>query len=259
MKKLLVLLALGCGYVFHASADTFSIPKDGKLSLNWVQNAWNNRENEANQKQIADFLITKPKLPDNDFATAWQTARLVYFIGNYGVGEKRFVSSSEGVKLFDYGAKAGSIAIKLNKNAVEGYYWYAIDLGSYGLAKGILASAMHASDGMDALRKAMKIDPTYQWYGSSRILGRYYQELPMIFGGSSKKALNLLTKATNKAPDYDNNWVFLGQYYLSEDDYRNADLACTKAYDIPAVDGKYEDMRFKREASECMSKAKRHL
>lgn len=240
------------------SSTAFSIPANAPLTAQLVDNCWNNREDTTNQKIIADYLMTAPAVPSN-YETAWKTARLVYFIGNYGVGEKRFVNSDEGVTLFDYGAKAGLAAQALNANGLEGYYWYAIDLGSYGLAKGVLAAASGAKDGMAALQKAKAIDASYQWYGSSRILGRYYQELPGMFGGSSDKALALIKASTDSAPKFKNNWVFLGQYYISVSQYDKALDACKTALSLPAVDGKYEEMRYTAEAKRCISKAQSKL
>jgi tetratricopeptide (TPR) repeat protein len=241
--------------VGHATTSQFSLPQGTVLTPEVLDKCWANRHNKVNQKIIADYLLTEPKLSVNSYELAWRTAQLVSFIGNFGIGEKRFVDTKEGVKLFNYGAELGKIAYKLEPKKVEGYYWFAINLGSYGLAKGILSAAAHAGEGMDALKKAHAIDPSYQWYGSSRILARYYQELPGIFGGSNKKALSMFEEATTKAPEFDNNWLFLGRFYLYTKDYQEALAACTKAVELPALDGRSEEMRYKREAKECVNKA----
>lgn len=254
-KILFTLLAASCSW---AIAGTYNIVPATPLSVKVLDDAWNNRENTTNQKIIADYLTTKPDVPQ-DYETAWKTARLVYFIGNYGIGEKTYVSTPAGAQLFDYGVSAAKVATSLKPNGLEGLYWYAVDLGSYGLAKGVMAAAKGAGPGMDALKKAMSIDPTYQYYGSSRILGRYYQELPGLMGGSNKKALALLTTATDKAPQFRSNWLFLGRYYLSVSDYQNALDACQKAVNSSALDGRYEEIRYLREANECVATAKGNL
>lgn len=258
-----MLKTIGVSLLIMATSSyattTITIPAAGsRLTLDWLSSAWNSREDVNNQVAIANYLMTEPQISRN-YEIAWQTARLVYFIGNYGAGEKRFVDTKAGVKLFNYGVEAGKLAVSLNPEKVEGNYWYAIDLGSYGLAKGIISAAINASDGMDALKKAMSIDPSYHWYGSSRILGRYYQELPVLFGGSSEKAKQMLTLASNKAPEYDNNWLFLGRFYLKRGFYKEALNVCEKAESLPNVDGISEEARFKREANECISKAKANL
>lgn len=243
---------------FAADSNSFTTPASNQLDVKFLDSAWSSRENLTNQKQIATYLLTEPTVPQ-DYEAAWKTARLVYFIGNYGYGEKSLLKTADGVKLFDYGVSAAKIATGLKPTAVEGQYWYAVDLGSYGLAKGVMASAKGAGPGMDALKKAIATDPTYQNYGSSRILGRYYQELPGLMGGSNKKALELLTTATDKAPQFKNNWVFLGQYYLSVDEYQKALDSCQKAIGLPIADGKFEDLRYSREANECVTSAQAKL
>lgn len=249
-----VLIGLTVNGFCKDGTSSFSLAAGTPLTDDLVDTCWANRENETNQKAIADYLMTKPAVP-SDYATSWKTARLVYFIGNYGVGQDRFVDSSDGVSLFDYGAKAGLQAQALKPNAVEGYYWYAIDLGSYGLAKGVLASARNAKPGMAALEKAKQINPQYEGYGSSRILGRYYQELPGMWGGDMKKAAVLIKGAADSAPTYRNNWVFLGQYYIEAGDYVKANAACTKATQLPPTDGVYEEKRYMTEANACLKKA----
>jgi tetratricopeptide (TPR) repeat protein len=236
----------------------FNIESNAKLTVALLDKCWENRENEKNQKIIANYLMTKPTIPNN-FEIAWKMARLIYFIGNYGIGEQRFTDTKEGVKLFEYGYNAGIIAKKIEPKKVEGYYWYAINLGSYGLAKGILSAAKNASAGMDALKEAQNIDPEYHWYGSSRILGRYYQELPSFFGGDDEKSLNLFKIAIEKAPQYNNNWVFLGKFYNHTKNYESAIYACNKALSITPVDGKYENKRFIKEANLCIKYAQKEL
>lgn len=236
-----------------------TIPSDTKLTVTLLDKLWDNREHKLNQEKIASYLMTEPKIP-NDFDIAWRTARIVYFIGNFGIGVDRYIDSKEGVKLFRYGYKAGEIAKTLNPNRVEGYYWYAVNLGSYGLAKGILSAASNAGNGMKALRQAITIDPSYQGYGSSRILGRYYQELPRIFGGSKEKALLYMKNAINNANKYKDNWLFLGRYYLTiEKDYLKAKKTCEQVLLQPSLSGKFEDMRYNNEANACIKKATEKL
>ncbi len=259
INKNTLLAAILAGSVFSGYAkDTadagFSLEAGTPLTEAVVDSCWASREDEDNQKIIADYLMTKPEVPKN-YATSWKTARLVSFIGNFGVGQSRFVDTSKGVDLFDYGAKAGLQAQTLKPKSVEGYLWYAVDLGSYGLAKGVLAAASGAKPGMAALEKARAINPSYEGYASQRILGRYYQELPGMFGGDMKQAESLIKGATDAAPKYRNNWVFLGQYYIAAGKYESANLACKKVLELPETEGKYEEMRFTKEANACLKKA----
>ena len=265
MKKSLISIILGFSLVSGAYALDNATTKNSIAGYSLMTDAgldqsWNNREKLTSKEQteLANYYLTKPTLPSS-YSIAWKTSRFVYFLGNYGVGEKRFVSAddkTEGVKLFDFGVNAGKIAMDLDPSKVEGYYWYAVDLGSYGLAKGIIAAASSAGDGMDALKAAKKLDPSYQWYGSSRILGRYYQELPGIFGGSDKKALALYEEATKKGANSSVNWLYLGRYYLKDGKVNKGLEMCTKGLSLPNADGALEESRYRRELNECVKDAR---
>lgn len=233
--------------------NSLSLDLSTPLSEKLLDEIWSKREDVDNQKKIADYLITKPTIPNN-YAIAWKVARLICFIGNYGYGKPIFVGKY-GAKFFQYGIEAGEVATKVNSEGKEGLYWKAVDMGSYGLAAGVLASAMKAGPGMKALQKVHDLDITYDGYGSSRILGRYYQELPFIFGGSMSKAEKLLKEATDSNPKFRNNWVFLGQFYLAKKNKPLAKAACEKVLTLPETEGKYEEMRYTEEANICIAKA----
>ena len=239
--------------VYSLDNNSLSLNVNNPLTEKLLDDIWSKREDENNQKIIADYLITKPTIP-NDYAIAWKVARLVCFIGNYGYGKPIFVGK-DGAKFFKYGIEAGEIATKINSTGKEGLYWKAVDMGSYGLAAGVIASAMKARPGMEALKKVMDIDITYDGYGAPRILGRYYQELPFLFGGSMSKAEELIKEATTSNPTYRNNWVFLGQYYLAKKNKVEAKAACEKVLTLPETVGKYEEMRYTEEARTCIAKA----
>ncbi len=241
-----------------------TIDSNTKLSIKLLNLWWDNREDINNQKILINYFLIKndtSNLPQN-YELLWKTARLIYFIGNYGEGKKIFIDSKNkdsAIIIFNYGAEVGKLASKLQPNSVEGHYWYAINLGSYGLAKGILASAMYAKSGMNSLKTANVIDSKYNWCGSSRILGRYNQELPYIIGGSSSLAKGLLLDAVDKCPTFNNNWLFLGNYYNSLKDYTNALASCNVAKKLKSLDGKYEDVRYQAEINECIALATQHL
>ena len=257
MRKvfLLGLICVACAAMSFAADAKFSIAANSQLTEELLDSCWANRETVANQKIIADYLLTNPAVP-NDYAKAWKTARLVSFIGSYGADAKKFGTTPQGVQLFDYGVKAAQIATTLQPNQIEGVFWYAVDLGSYDAVKGGIGGA---SKWIDAVKQANAIDPTYYYYGSNRMLGVYYQILPGILGGSNSKALQYLTTATIKAPQFRNNWLTLGQYYLNTKDYKNALANCQKVLTLPKIDGKFEEMKYTRDANKCISAAQAKL
>jgi hypothetical protein len=121
MKKISLSLLLGLcsasGFAATLATNSapFLIESNQALSVQFLDSAWSNREILNNQKLIAEYLNSNPEV-SKDYEIAWKTARLVYFIGNYGYGEKKFVGTSNGVKLFDYGVSAAKIRVNASKS-----------------------------------------------------------------------------------------------------------------------------------------------
>lgn len=260
-KKIIFILwtVLSMSAVFAANdaSQAVQVSSNKGLSVAWLDSSWNNREELTNQTTYINYL-QKLDASNNgfpaDYETCWKAARMIYFLGNYGVGEKQFATGDSGIEFFDYGVRLAKQAIALNPEGVEGHYWYAVNLGSYGLVKGIMASAMNAKSGMKSLEFVRTHDNSYQWNGANRILGKYYYKLPTMFGGNKDKGLASLLKATQEV-DYSNNWIFLGQYYLAQKNGPSALKSCQRALQSPKVDGKYEEKRYTYEAQECIAEA----
>ncbi len=210
-----------------------------QMTVSSLDIAWSKRESEEEQNMILAWLQTEPKVPQN-FDIAWRIARLVYFSGNFGLGEQQ--SRDVLVKLYSYGYKAGELAKILNSNRVEGHYWYAVDLGSYGLAKGVFKALTNAPIGRDALLEAAKIDASYQWGGPYRVLGRYYQELPSVLSfGDKKIAQQYFEKAIDLGKNYALNKIYLGILKKELGDKEGAKKLFLEAQKLPEIEGKEEE------------------
>lgn len=170
---------------------------------------WENRAQKSTQEEILKFLKSNPTIP-NDFETSWRMARLAYFIGHFGLGET--LKQAEQMQVFDVGYRAAEIAKNLEPKRVEGYYWYAINIGKYSLAKGKLTALKNAKLGRDTLLKAAQIDPAYHWGGPYRVLGKYYQDVPSgISFGDKKIAEEYFKKAIEISPNFRLNFLYLSR------------------------------------------------
>ncbi len=220
-----------------------------QITENMLDKLWNNRESADGENDIHNFFASEILIP-KDFNTSWKIARRVYYYGNFCLQDK--TAKSDKTKLFKYGYEAGKMAKELEPKKVEGYYWYAINLGSYGLSKGIFSALNNAKPGRDALLEAAKIDPKYQWCGPLRILGRYYQEVPggLISFGDKKIAEDYFTKAIQNCPEFRLNIMYLGILKKKAGDKANALDLFKKAQMLPEVDGKNEEKRYSKELAE---------
>lgn len=204
---------------------------------------WENRQNVEGQKNILAFISEGETIPQN-FDIAWRVARLVYFAGNFGVGYDTFKKDKK-MEIFKYGYEAADIARKTKTDRVEGYYWYAVNLGSYGLAKGMFSALGYAEEARDSLLKSAQLDPKYHWGGPYRVLGRFYQEVPTFISfGDKKKAEEYFNKAIEIAPDYRLNTIDLGVLKKQQGKIDLALELLQEARTKPNVDGVLEESRY---------------
>ena len=189
-----------------------TIDADKVAKLATLNDLWEKRETKEGQKTIQDYIQSQPRVP-MDFEIAWKMSRLVNFSELYGLGS--YTSKKDRETLFLYAFNAAGLAKQLDPKQVEGHYWYAVNLGAYGLEKGVLNVLKNAGQGRAALMQAIKINPKYHYAGAYRILGRYYKDLPSVLSfGDKKVAEEYLKKANEIAPEYRLNKVYLGTLYL---------------------------------------------
>lgn len=219
---------------------------------------WDKRQSIGGQNAIIKFLSLGETIPQN-FDIAWRVARLVYFAGNFGAGYDTF-SKEKKMGLFKYGFEAANIARKTKPERVEGYYWYATNLGSYGMTKGVFSALSYAEEARDSLLQAAKIDPKYHWGGPYRILGRFYQEAPgFISFGDKKKAEHYFNLAIETVPDFRLNTIYLGVLKKQEGNLALALELLNDAKKKPKVDGNLEENRYLTELEKGIQKLKSEI
>ena len=71
-------------------------------------------------------------------------------------------------------------AITANPAAAEGYYWAAVNMGSYALGLGVVRALTLGLEGKfkDRLGRAGALAPAYQFGGVDLAWGRFYEKLP---------------------------------------------------------------------------------
>jgi tetratricopeptide (TPR) repeat protein len=242
MKKYYLIFAiLFITYIDNLFANNLN-NNDINFDISSLDLAWKNRETVEGEKSLLNFLNHISNVPQN-FDVAWRISRFVYFVGNFEPDS--FFTPKQRTKIFELGYKSGEIAMNLNPERVEGYYWYAINLGKYSLSIGLLTGLKTATKARDALLHAAKIDPTYHWAGPYRILGKYYQELPSVISfGDKLKAEEYFLKAIQIAPEFRLNTAYLASLKS------NKELKLKlfrEAESKENIDGIIEEQRYKKD------------
>lgn len=202
--------------------------------------------------QIVEFLKKKVTLPDN-YEVLWRMSRLSYYGGFFALPKD--AASEDKMVVFQVGSEAGERARRLEANRVEGHYWYAVTLGGWGIAKGILKALSSAGPMRDALTEAIKIDPKYHFAGSHRVRGRLYNKIPGVISfGDNQKAADDLKKAIALAPESKLNHVYMAEVQAKIQSKADALKTLEFAKSLPDVVGVAEEAAYRRDISELENK-----
>lgn len=202
--------------------------------------------------QIVEFLKKKVTLPDN-YEVLWRMSRLSYYGGFFALPKD--AASEDKMVVFQVGSETGERARRLEANRVEGHYWYAVTLGGWGIAKGILKALSSAGPMRDALTEAIKIDPKYHFAGSHRVRGRLYNKIPGVISfGDNQKAADDLKKAIALAPESKLNHVYMAEVQAKIQSKADALKTLEFAKSLPDVVGVAEEAAYRRDISELENK-----
>jgi tetratricopeptide (TPR) repeat protein len=180
----------------------------------------------------------------DDYDAQWQAAEALAFLAENETRDGfRLEAARRGVVL-------ARQARALKTDGVEGYYWYALNVGL--LAKEDRSYGLSAVGEMEtALKRAMELDERYDLAGPPRILGILHLRTPPppTSIGSPRKALRLLQHATELFPDYPENYLYLAEALRDNGRADEAREALRKVLEAkPWPDQQFESQQWKAEA-----------
>ena len=141
--------------------------------------------------------------------------------------------------------------------SAEGYFWMAANMGALADAHGLRQGIKYRTPIKTALEAALKAQPSYLDGSPDRALGRWYYEVPGLFGGDLKKSEGHLRKALTYKADSVLSLLFLAETLLELDRRTEARATLQALLDAPAdPDWLPEDTRFKGQARQLLSTMK---
>jgi len=195
------------------------------LFFSFDDTPWKNRNSLDGAKAAYEYYKKLYEQNPNSYEAAWKFARAVHFYTN------EFVTDSKTKKEnFTAGKDAAQKATKLDPNGVEGYYYFAVCLGSWGEENGILASLSAVGPMEKAANKAAEIDPKFSKGGPYMLLGRLYQKVP---GKSKTKCKEYYELSLKYGPDGRVNYRFYAEFLIEQKEYAKAREIIQKGLAIP--------------------------
>jgi tetratricopeptide (TPR) repeat protein len=132
----------------------------------------------------------------NDYAANWNAAKAMRKYGDelvtleaQGWKDLAKAAAREGMKF-------GEIAQKINQGGIEGWYWYALNVGTYADCVSIITALAEGLKGktQKGFETSYNLSKMYDNGGPMIGLGRFWQVLPGIAGKDLKKAEQLFTE-----------------------------------------------------------------
>lgn len=147
--------------------------------------------------------------PEDD-AIGWRVSMACHFVGMRYTDAHR-----DRLEIYKRGIRAGQDSIAMNPECAPCHFWTAVNIALYGQENGVLSSLAKLPEVQRRLESTIQLDPSYASGGAFRILGKIYETLPGLFGGSNEKAKELYEKALRIAPQEPLNYLFLVRFYQS--------------------------------------------
>jgi tetratricopeptide (TPR) repeat protein len=227
----------------QAAPDRVS-PEATQKALADSENLFKQRE-DLDKLRVAIKTLAAVRNQDNrNYQVEWGFAKYNYFLGKYSA------DGDEAEKALGQGRDAGKIASRIEPQKPDGHFWYAANLGELSKRSPITVGLQSVDEIKEAMNKVIELQPDYQ--GASAYDALAQVELATrLKGGDAEKAVELLEKGRQIAPENSNIRLHLGEAYLAVK--RDADARKELDY----VLNMKPNPEFMPEHRECVDKAKK--
>jgi tetratricopeptide (TPR) repeat protein len=208
------------------------------------------RANEASARRAAEMWAAELKNDPASFEAAWKLARTDYWLGGHAPQPERR-------KFLEAGIEAARAAIVLEPNRPEGHFWLAANMGTLAESFGLGAGLKYRGQVKQELETVLRLDPSFMNGSADRVLGRWYDRVPRLFGGSNDKAEAHL-RASLKYDEHSTvSRYFLAELLLDEGRGSEARAELQKVLDAPInPEWAPEDAEYKEKARALLTRLK---
>lgn len=204
------------------------------------------RANLASAERAAALWEERLARDPKSFESAWKLSRICYWLGGH-------VAPDAGRKQYERGVETGKRAIALEPKRPEGHFWMAASMGALAESYGLRNGLRYRGAIKEALETVLEIAPDYQQGSADRALGRWYDRVPGLFGGSNTKAVEHLRRSLTYNPDSTISHFFLGEVLLDMGRDAEARQEFQRVVDAPLhPEWAPEDREFKQKARDAL-------
>jgi tetratricopeptide (TPR) repeat protein len=200
-------------------------------------------------QDAAELLEQAARTLRDDFDAQWRAAEALAFLAENEPKPKARRIAAE------HGAVLARQAKTLEPGRVEGYYWYAINVGLRADVDRVFG--LKAVGEMEpALKKAIELDERYDMAGPLRVMGVLYLRTPgpPVSIGSTRKGLRMLQRAVEAFPEYPENYLYLAEALGENKRIDEAKVALQKVLgDSTWPDRQYERTKWQQEAVKLLA------
>lgn len=166
------------------------------------------RSNIEKLKESIFTIARARNIAKRDFEVEWKFAKYNYFLS------KQITDKKEIDKLLEDGYEAGIIAIKLEPNKPDGYFWAGACLGEQARKNPLTMGIKSTDEIRQLMNKVIEIQPDYQKASAFDALAQLELATRLV-GGTPQKAIEYLEKALEY--DKENGYIYLhlGEAYLA--------------------------------------------
>jgi len=204
------------------------------------------REDLSKAREAAQIWADRLAQHPRDFESAWKLARARYWLGGHA-------PETERKKLLEDGITAARTAVALEPNKPDGHFWLAANMGALAESFGLRQGLKYRGEIRKELETVLQIDPAFQQGSADRALGRWYNKVPGLFGGSNKESEAHLRKALTFNPQSTATLYFLAETLQDEGKKAEAKEMLDRVIAAPLdPDWAPEDREFKQKAEQLL-------
>ena len=231
-------------------ALTLSVVAGPALQSDDPDALYRDRETLSSAQRSEQIWADRLKQKPNDFESAWKLARARYWLGGH-------VPEKDRKAMLESGIDAGRAAVRIAPEKPDGHFWIAANMGALAESFGLRQGLKYRGPIKDELETVLRIDPGFLQGSADRALGRWYHEVPRLFGGSNKESEVHLRKSLTYNPQSTITLYFLAETLLDEGKKDDARKALQQVLDASLdPDWAPEDREFKEKARKLLPEIK---